>query len=71
MKNEEQPAAPKNDFPKLSAPAQRTLAEAGYTRLEQLTQASEKDIARLHGMGPAGVKALKLALAEKGLSFKR
>jgi hypothetical protein len=57
-------------FPKLSAPARRALARAGYSRLEQLADAPERDIARLHGMGPTGVEALRLALAERGLSFR-
>ena len=31
---------PESDFPKLSQPAHRALAGAGYTRLEQLTKVS-------------------------------
>jgi mannose-6-phosphate isomerase-like protein (cupin superfamily) len=56
-------------FPKLSAPARRALSRAGYTRLDQLTQVSEADVSKLHGMGPTGVKALRAALDERGLSF--
>ena len=56
-------------FPKLSAPARRALSSAGYTRLDQLTQVSEADLNKLHGMGPTGVKALRAALDERGLSF--
>ena len=36
----------------LAGPARRALAAAGYTRLEQLTQISEAELRRLHGMGP-------------------
>jgi hypothetical protein len=54
---------------KLSQPAQRALANAGYTGLEQLTAVSEAEIAKLHGMGPSGIKLLRQALAEHGLSF--
>ena len=40
-------------FPdKLSEPAQRALASAGFTRLEELTTVSEAELGKLHGMGP-------------------
>jgi DNA-directed RNA polymerase alpha subunit len=61
---------PETDFPpKLSKPAQRALAGAGYRRLEQLTQVRESDLARLHGMGPKALRQLREALAERGESF--
>jgi predicted flap endonuclease-1-like 5' DNA nuclease len=53
----------------LAKPAQRALAGAGYTHLEQLTQASEKELLALHGMGPKAIRLLREALAEKGWSF--
>ena len=56
-------------FPKLSAPALRALSGAGYTRLDQLAQVSESDIAKLHGMGATGIAALRGALDQRGLSF--
>ena len=58
-----------NNLPKLAAPAQRALAGAGYTDLEQLAQATEAEILALHGMGPTAMKVLREALAEKGLAF--
>ena len=58
-----------NDFPKLSAPAQRALANAGIASLSLLAAHSESEVAKLHGMGPNALKRLKEALAEKGLSF--
>lgn len=59
-----------SDFlPKVSAPAIRALNAAGYTRLTQLTQVTEAELARLHGMGPKGLRLLREALAAKGLSF--
>ena len=59
-----------NGFPpKLSAPAQRALASAGYTRLEQLTRVSEADLKKLHGMGPKAIEQLRQALSEAGLHF--
>jgi hypothetical protein len=56
------------DLPKLSAPARRALAGAGYTRLEHLTKAKESEILKLHGMGP--MRVLRDALNERGLSFR-
>lgn len=58
-----------SDFPKISKPANRALQNAGIYRLEQLTGTTESDILKLHGMGPKGVRILKDALNEKGLSF--
>ena len=58
-----------SDFPKLAAPARRTLAGAGITRLEQLAGCSEAEVAKLHGIGPNALEALRRALAAKGLSF--
>jgi hypothetical protein len=57
------------DLPKLAAPARRALASAGYTDLEQLATAREKDIAALHGMGPNALKTLRQALQDQGWSF--
>ena len=58
-----------SDLPKLSAPAHRALASAGYVRLEQLSKVSEADIKKLHGIGPNALKQLRNALEAKGLSF--
>jgi hypothetical protein len=58
------------DFPRLSAPARRSLTAAGYTRLDQLAQVSESDLSKLHGMGPTALAALRAALKERGLSFR-
>jgi hypothetical protein len=55
--------------PGLSKPAQRALAGAGYTSLEQLNGASEADLLKLHGMGSKGIRILREALAAKGLAF--
>jgi predicted Fe-Mo cluster-binding NifX family protein len=54
----------------VAAPARRALADAGYSHLEQLSDARESDLAALHGMGPNALKALREALAERGLSFR-
>jgi DNA repair protein RadC len=58
-------------FPKLAAPAKRALAGAGYSKLEQLTKASEAELLQLHGMGPKAMKQLHEALEAKGLSFAK
>jgi hypothetical protein len=58
------------DLPKLAAPARRALVGAGYTHLEQLTQATESEIMQLHGMGPNAMETLRKALQERGLSFR-
>jgi hypothetical protein len=41
----------------------------GITRLEQLTQLTEAEILKLHGVGPKAVGVLRTALSAKGLSF--
>jgi hypothetical protein len=56
------------DFPKLSGPARRALAGAGYSRLEQLTHATEAELTKLHGMGPTAIDALRTALRERALA---
>lgn len=58
-----------SDLPKISAPALRALTAAGYQRLEQLTQVSEADLLKLHGMGPKAIHILRAALADRGLAF--
>jgi NAD-dependent DNA ligase len=58
-----------SDFPFIGKVAARELALAGYIRLEQLTKVSEKDLLRLHGVGPKALRILTQALAEKGLAF--
>ena len=60
-----------SDFSKLSQPAQRALAGAGYTRPEQLSKVSEADLLKLHGFGPKSIRELRAALEAKGLSFAK
>jgi hypothetical protein len=67
---DEQRARQAGDFPDgLSKPAQRALAGAGYSRLEQLATVSEAELKQLHGMGPKALEQLRRALAAQGLSF--
>ena len=54
---------------KLGKPAEHALAQAGISRLEQLTTFTEAEIKKLHGIGPNALGKLHHALAAKGLSF--
>lgn len=59
-----------SDIPQnLGKPANRALEGAGYLRLEQVAEVSEKELMKLHGMGPKALERLREALFEKGLSF--
>jgi hypothetical protein len=59
-----------SDFPAgMSGPAQRALAGAGYSRLEQISKLTEAELLQLHGLGPKTIRQLRTALAEKGLAF--
>ena len=60
-----------DDFPKLAKPALRALEGAGIRNMESLTKLTEKEFARLHGIGPNAIKMLRQAMEEKGLSFKQ
>ena len=55
----------------LSAPARRALEGAGIKTLLQLSKFTEKEILRLHGVGPASLPTLRRALTTNGLSFKK
>ena len=56
-------------LPKVGAPAARALAGAGYVRLEQFTDVTEAQLARLHGVGPLAINRIRDALAGNGLGF--
>ncbi|HYG14411.1 MAG TPA: DNA-directed RNA polymerase subunit alpha C-terminal domain-containing protein [Bacteroidia bacterium] len=56
---------------KLSAPARRALTNAGITSLKQLSGYTEVEIANLHGIGKNALDALKKAMADLGLPFKK
>lgn len=68
----EKERAPTDGFlSKLGAPARRALEGAGITNLESLSKYSEKEILKLHGMGPSSIPKLKDALKKSGLNFKK
>ena len=55
----------------LSAPARRALVNAGVLKLNDLAKKSRSEIAKLHGMGPSGVRILDRALKKsKGLKWR-
>jgi DNA-directed RNA polymerase alpha subunit len=65
-----QQAQTQGDLPLgMSATARRALAQAGYSRLDQLAGVSEAEIKRLHGMGAKALGIVRQALSVRGLSF--
>lgn len=64
-------ASVKDAFPRgLSQPALRALASAGYTHLGQLSQISEADLSKLHGMGPRAIDIIRTEMKKNGQSFR-
>ena len=63
-------ATDESGFPKLPSPARCALARAGYTELALLTDVSEPELRRLHGMGPSAIRRLRVALADNGMTFR-
>lgn len=55
--------------PGLASPARRALANAGVTRLEDLTGLREDDLRKLHGIGPKAIDQLRAALTARRMSF--
>ncbi|CAM3875113.1 hypothetical protein KIPE111705_29260 [Kibdelosporangium persicum] len=49
--------------------AKRELALNGYTRYEQLTGTTAKDLLAIHGIGKKAVGILREELAARGLAF--
>ncbi|MDM5299386.1 RNA polymerase alpha subunit C-terminal domain-containing protein [Bacillus pumilus] len=55
---------------KLSSPARNALVHEGIDTLQKLSQYTEKEILKIHGIGPASLPSLRTSLEEEGLSFK-
>jgi predicted flap endonuclease-1-like 5' DNA nuclease len=53
----------------LPAPARRALEGAGYTRVEQLSDRSQDEIKKLHGIGPKAIRVIRDALEAVGMSL--
>jgi len=67
----EQERKPNSGFlSKLSSPARNALIHEGITTLQQLSDFSEKEILKIHGIGPASLPMMRSLLEETGLSFK-
>lgn len=61
----------KANFPSgIGRPALRTLVAAGFTSMERMADASEREIADLHGMGPKALGILRTELQRMGLKFR-
>jgi predicted RecB family nuclease len=54
----------------LSNPARQALEHEGITTLQKLSSFTEREILRLHGMGPRSMPILRDALQSQGLLFK-
>jgi uncharacterized protein YdhG (YjbR/CyaY superfamily) len=68
--NPKTPEGLKTEFPaSMGKVAPRELANAGYTRLKQLTKVTEAELLKIHGVGPKAIRILRELLAEKGMSF--
>ena len=59
------------EFPKLSQPAHRALANANILKLKDLAKWTEKDLLALHGVGPSAIPPLKTAMKKAGIAFKK
>jgi DNA-directed RNA polymerase alpha subunit len=55
---------------KLSNPARSAMEANGITTITELANYSEREILKLHGIGPRSLPTLRQALVDAGLSFK-
>lgn len=55
----------------LSAPARRALENEGLITIFLLSEKSEAEILKLHGMGPGSLPKLRNTLKLNGLSFRK
>jgi DNA-directed RNA polymerase alpha subunit len=63
---------PKSGFlSKLSSPARNALVHEGIDTLQELSKYTEKEILKIHGIGPASLPIMRMSLEEVGLSFKK
>jgi uncharacterized protein YdhG (YjbR/CyaY superfamily) len=68
--NSKTPEGLKTEFPvSMGKVAPRELANAGFTKLKQLTKVSEAELLKIHGVGPKAIRILRELLAERGMSF--
>lgn len=63
---------PKSGFlSRLSSPARNALIHEGIDTLQKLSTYTEKEILKLHGVGPASLPVMRISLEEEGLAFKK
>lgn len=55
----------------MSGPSLRALHHAGIRTMNELAQWTERDVAKLHGMGPKGIRILREGLGATGRHFRR
>jgi hypothetical protein len=65
-----QSKTPFSEIKGLSQPSRNALAGAGYQYVEELAGVTERDLAKLHAMGPKALAVLRDFLDSKGLSFR-
>ena len=58
-----------DELPKIGAPAQRALENAGYATLRQVAHVPRQELVALHGVGPKALAIIEQALAEHGLGL--
>lgn len=59
-----------HNFPKFGMPATNAFLNLGYTNTDQLCQLTEKELLKIHGVGPKALGILKEHLAKEGKSLK-
>nr|WP_026065268.1 RNA polymerase alpha subunit C-terminal domain-containing protein [Amphibacillus jilinensis] len=67
----EQQQKPEAQFlAQLSNPARQALEHEGITTLQKLSTFTEREILKLHGIGPRSIPTLKSELQKQGLAFR-
>ena len=62
---------PKSGFlSKLSSPARNALVHAEIDTLKELSKYTEKEILKIHGIGPASLPTMRTLLEDEVLSFQ-
>ncbi|GGB03523.1 hypothetical protein ERX37_01250 [Macrococcus hajekii] len=56
-------------FGKIGKPATRALQNHGIESLEQVSKLTEKELLKMHGVGPKAIRILKENLEEVGLKL--
>lgn len=55
----------------LSSPARRALVHEGIDTLKKLSTYTEKEILKIHGIGPASIPTMRRLLEEEGVAIKK